>query len=107
MSLAHWDGSGRNDLWDAGITPYLRYQFSGTTGWYAEAGFGVHYLSRHYQRGSGISATRYQFGSVLAAGYRFSGGSDLALRLAHISNAGLKEPNPGITFVQMRYQYWF
>ena len=106
-SLARWDGPGSNHLWDAGLTPYLRYQFSGTSGWYAEAGFGVHYLSRHYERSGGRSATLYQFGSVLAAGYRFAGGSDVALRAAHISNAGLREPNPGISFVQLRYQYWF
>ena len=107
LSLAHWDGSGNNHLWDVALTPYLRYQFTGPVGWYAEGGFGVHYLSHHYQRSSGTSATLYQFGSVLAVGYRFSGGSDLALRASHISNAGLKEPNPGISFVQLRYQYWF
>ncbi len=106
LSLGHWDGPG-NHLWDAGLTPYVRYRFSGRVGWYAEAGFGAHYLSDHYRRGSGTSATLYQFGSVLAAGYRFSGGSDLALRAEHVSNAGIEEPNPGISFLQLRYQYWF
>lgn len=107
LSLARWQGNADNRLWDAGLTPYLRYQPSGPVGWYVEAGVGVHYLSRHYRRTDTRSATLYQFGSVLAAGYHFAGGSDLALRAAHISNAGLKEPNPGISFLQLRYQYWF
>jgi lipid A 3-O-deacylase len=29
--------------------------------------------------------------------------ADLSLRLQHVSNAGIKEPNPGENFVQLRY----
>ena len=38
-------------------------------------------------------------------GYRFDR-YDVSLRLQHLSNAGIKNPNPGINFLQLRFQYW-
>jgi lipid A 3-O-deacylase len=32
---------------------------------------------------------------------------ELQLRLEHVSNAGIKEPNPGANFVQLRYALHF
>jgi len=32
---------------------------------------------------------------------------ELSLRLSHSSNAGIKEPNPGETFLQLRYAVKF
>jgi lipid A 3-O-deacylase len=30
---------------------------------------------------------------------------DVGLRLQHLSNGGIRKPNPGIDFVQLRLQY--
>lgn len=32
---------------------------------------------------------------------------ELLLRLQHVSNAGLKQPNPGLNFLQLRYALHF
>ena len=41
--------------------------------------------------------------SSVSQGYRH----ELALRLQHFSNAGIKHPNPGENFVQLRYAQGF
>ncbi|HYL90521.1 MAG TPA: acyloxyacyl hydrolase, partial [Burkholderiales bacterium] len=37
--------------------------------------------------------------------YRFDR-YDVSMRLQHLSNAGIKNPNPGVNFLQVRFQYW-
>jgi hypothetical protein len=54
-------------------------------------------------------STKVQFGDHLGAGYRFGvkGAWDLSYRFQHLSNAGIKKPNDGINFNQIRLQYHF
>ncbi len=46
-----------------------------------------------------------QLGDHLAAGWQFGPRRDheLTLRIQHFSNAGIRHPNPGENFVQLRY----
>ena len=49
----------------------------------------------------------FNFGDHLAVGRSFGvqREHELALRVQHFSNGGIKEPNPGETFLQLRYVY--
>jgi hypothetical protein len=54
-------------------------------------------------------STAFQFGSHIGLGYRFGAkrSYEIGYRFQHISNAGIKKPNPGINFHQVRVQYHF
>jgi hypothetical protein len=113
LSLAQWhNGSvapGQNeDITDVGFTPVFRVQPNSLVGPYFEAGIGVHLFS-HASIGDKRLATPFQFGDHLGFGYRFGAKSafDLGYRFQHHSNAGIKHPNPGINFHQVRVQYHF
>lgn len=83
-------------LVDIAATPLLRYIARGQHAFFAEAGVGIHYLSRRYQRGDHQFSTRVQFSPQVGVGYRFEEGGELVLRFQHLSNAGLKQPNAGV-----------
>ncbi|WER48093.1 acyloxyacyl hydrolase [Cupriavidus sp. WKF15] len=102
-------GSGGNTLGDLGLTPILRLQGGGSSGVFVEAGVGVHVLSRTHISDEKVFSTAFQFGDRVAVGYRFGDAldSELALRLQHYSNAGIKEPNPGINFFLLQYSARF
>ena len=91
-----------------GWTPVLRWQSAPTPQhWFAEAGIGVNALLPIYRNGDRRFSTTLNFGDHVSAGLRFGdeGRHELQLRLEHFSNAGIKKPNPGEGFVQLRYAY--
>ena len=109
-SVGHWnsrDDSG-SDIYDFGVTPVFRYQKEGY-GPYVEAAIGFHYLSNTDINRTRRFSTHFQFGDHIGVGYRFGkdGAYDIAYRLQHLSNGGIDEPNPGINFHQIRFQYHF
>jgi hypothetical protein len=113
VSIGHWrDGSvapGQNDnITDIGLTPVFRIQPNSLVGPYVEAAIGLHLLSRS-SIGDKRLSTKFQFGDHLGFGYRFGARNafDLGYRFQHHSNAGIKRPNPGINFHQVRLQYHF
>ncbi len=87
--------------WVAGLTPHLRYNLATGTRWipFLDLGAGV--------TGTGIGAPdlsgTFQFNSQATAGVRWFMRNDLALtgevRLMHVSNAGISEPNAGMNNV--------
>lgn len=97
---------GRRELLQFALTPVLRYRGSdGTSRWFAEAGIGATWMTRHYQTDDKQFSTRWNFGDHLALGW-FVGADqrdEIALRIQHFSNGGFKEPNSGENFVQLRY----
>ena len=98
-SFGGWTG-GHGRVYDLGFTPVARAGRSP----YIEAGVGAHVLS-DLDVGTGAElSTRFQFGDVIGVGLRF-GKYDLGLRLQHLSNGGLRDPNPGINFLLVRLQY--
>jgi hypothetical protein len=89
-----------------GWTPVLRWQSSPRPQHgFIEAGIGVNALLPIYRNGDRRFSTTLNFGDHVAAGLRFGdeGRHEVSLRLQHFSNAGIKKPNPGEGFVQLRY----
>jgi lipid A 3-O-deacylase len=88
------------------VLPLLRMQLDGgRSPWYLEAGIGASWINRLYRTPTKITSTRFNFYDVLGAGYKFGAqrNHELGLRYVHVSNAGLKDPNPGVDFLQLRY----
>jgi hypothetical protein len=112
LAIGRWHRSSapgfNEDITDIGFTPVFRLQQNDRTGFYAEAAVGFHLLSRT-SLGDKRFSTRFQFGDHIGAGYRFGakGAFDLSYRLQHLSNGGIKRPNNGIDFHQIRLQYHF
>lgn len=93
-----------------GATPNLRVEWpQQNVEPYAEVGLGAHLLSATQLRGGPSLGTAFQFGEWLGAGLRFGAGRalELGLRIEHLSNADIKQPNDGLTFVGARFGWWF
>lgn len=112
LGLGQWRNAGfpgRNkNITEIGLTPVMRLQRNERTGLYGELGLGMHLQSRS-TIGDKSMSTMFQFGNHLGVGYRFGvkGAYDLSYRYQHLSNAGIKRPNDGINFNQIRLQYHF
>ena len=102
-------GDGQDDgrwVTQVGITPVLRlYPNTGLTNWFVEAGVGANVIMPVYSTGDRQFSTEFNFGDHIGVGRVFGTDSrqELVLRLQHFSNGGVKEPNPGENFVQIRY----
>lgn len=113
----HWDayvgGWSGKDLSDhrfttavIGIGPSLRWRGAqGTSPWFFEAGTSLMVSNKYFYNGDERMGTRWNFASHLGLGRNFGSASqhELSLRVQHASNAGIKKPNPGINFLQLRY----
>lgn len=110
-SVANWrarEETEHRELWDLGIAPVFRLERARTLP-YLEASLGAHLLSRRQINGNREFSTAFQFGEFVGAGVAFGARHelDLALRLQHVSNGGIKNPNPGLTFVSLALGYRF
>jgi lipid A 3-O-deacylase len=89
------------------LLPTLRMQLArGASPWFFEVGVGVSWTDHAFQTPGHTFSTQWNFQEVLGAGYVLGGprGRDeIQLRLGHFSNAGLENPNPGETYLQLRY----
>ena len=109
--VAYWNAehpqpSGKH-LWDASLMPTLRFapREYDTFQPFVEAAVGAHLLSKTHIDNRDMS-TAFQFGEQVALGVRVPGRVPLAISLRgeHVSNGGIKEPNPGVTFLGLRLQ---
>jgi opacity protein-like surface antigen len=108
-SASHWssrfDGH-RHGYTQVALAPVVRYRFDhGRSDWFAEGGVGLSWLDGLYQRDHKRFSTRFNFHDTIGVGFNFGAHREheLSLRLTHVSNAGIKEPNPGENFAQLRY----
>jgi lipid A 3-O-deacylase len=102
-SAGAWESADDSSA-DFALTPVFRVERYGRQRVpYIEAAIGFHILSRHISRERQFS-TNFQFGDHIGAGIR-SGKYDFGLRAQHISNGGIRHPNPGINFLLLRFQY--
>ena len=96
---------------DLGFTPVLRFQQTTRSALspYAELGVGFHLLSATSVSPQRQFGSSFQFGDHVGAGVRFGdkGKYDVGYRYQHFSNAGIKGPNQGINFHELRLQYHF
>lgn len=110
LSLGRWKSQSGDDAhaWvtQLGLTPVFRLHPAGWgEGWFVEGGVGANVLAPIYRTEDKRFSTVFNLGSHLALGRRFgqAGDRELALRVQHFSNAGIRHPNPGEDFVQLRY----
>lgn len=108
--VAHWDaeraGGGRRSFTQVGVVPLLRLRLDqGRSPWFGEAGIGVSVMDQRFVTPVKQFTTSFNFVDVLGVGYSFGAGraQEIGLRLQHVSNAGIRAPNPGQNFVQLRY----
>jgi hypothetical protein len=98
------DISGRTRRYDLNATAIWRAERA----WgYFEGGFGPYFLSRTINNPTTSLPSELQFGSHLGAGLRAGPHATLGVAFQHISNAGIKQPNGGIDFVQLTAGYRF
>ena len=113
VALGRWQTNGTEDdrgYTRFGVTPVLRlYPKALGDGWFGELGIGANVVTPLFRNGGNSFSTTFNFGDHLAIGRRFGtqGEHELALRFEHFSNAGIKRPNPGQNFFQVRYAYRF
>ena len=99
-SFGGWNDEGKT-INDLGLTPIFRYSPHQRT--FVEAAIGFHLVSDvHIRRDYDIS-TRFQFGDHVGVGYAFDK-FNVALRLQHLSNGGIRNPNPGVNFLILRLE---
>ncbi|SPB17395.1 Lipid A 3-O-deacylase-like protein [Caballeronia novacaledonica] len=112
--VAYWhtteDNAVHSNIWEFGITPVVRFVKSG--GYFRpfiEAGVGVRLLSHTRITEDFSVATAFQFADMVGVGMIFGDKQNyqVGYRFQHLSNGGIKEPNPGINFSQLYLQYNF
>lgn len=110
-SYSYWqirsqDRTDLSQLSQFALVPVLRYRpGDGASPWFLETGVGLTATSSVYRTKQKNFSTSFNFGTHLAVGRSFgeNGQHEIALRIEHFSNAGIKHPNPGENFVQIRY----
>ena len=110
LFVSHWSakqsGGERAALTQVGVTPLLRCRFdSGRSPLFAEAGIGLSWLDSLYRSDRKQFSTRFNFYDAVGVGMNFGarGEHEIGVRFSHVSNAGIKRPNPGENFLQLRY----
>lgn len=110
LSIGHWHvkdsgGSAGSTNTQLGFTPTLRLTSSGPLGVFGEIGIGVNVIAPLYRTVDKRFSTAFNFGDHIGVGLRPWGpkGAEISLRFQHFSNAGIKQPNPGENFLQLRW----
>jgi hypothetical protein len=115
VTFGYWSnespGRTNSSITDFGVTPVFRLQQTspGAIAPYVEGAIGFHLLSHTSVSDQRRFSTAFQFGDHVGFGIRFGQkrAFDLGYRYQHLSNAGIKRPNQGIDFHQVRLQYHF
>jgi hypothetical protein len=111
--LGEWwtkkDGEHYTSSTEIALGPVARYFLNERHSLYAEGVANIGFIGPRYWRDSEQEGTAFDFGGAMAFGYRFgpSFGSEISLRAEHFSNGGLRDPNPGRNFFQIRYAFSF
>jgi lipid A 3-O-deacylase len=110
--VLYWRGTqepnANRSLWDFGLMPVLRWSAPGTASprFFAEAGVGVHMLTATRINNDRIFSTAFQFGEQAGVGLAFGPEHryELGAYIQHVSNAHIKEPNDGLTYVGVLFR---
>jgi len=114
VHVAYWDVQTSHHVnpnaWEFGVSPVFR--FIKDSGWvrpYIEAGVGVRMISHLRQETGRAMSSSFQFADMVGVGAQFGHRQNYqaGFRFQHLSNAGLREPNPGVNFSQIYLQYNF
>jgi hypothetical protein len=107
--VSYWsarDVAGRQSFTQLGLVPLVRYRFTqGRSEWFVEGGIGISVTDRLYRTPDKQFSTRFNFVDTVGVGRSFGAQRqhELGMRVVHMSNAGIKRPNPGENFLQLRY----
>lgn len=111
-SIGFWEGKqydnvpgAKQHIVDIGLTPVFRWENTSKKGFYAEGGIGAHLLSHTYNNRGKKLSTAFQFGDHIGVGYVFDNNWEVAAKLQHFSNGGIKEPNSGVNFLVLKAAY--
>jgi lipid A 3-O-deacylase len=104
------EGNVHNNIGEFGVTPFIRFiRASGYIRPFVEAGVGVRLLTSPRLNSDFTMSTAFQFTPTGGVGVQIGDHQQyqVGYRFQHISNGGIKEPNPGINFHQLYLQYNF
>ncbi|RKT25956.1 lipid A 3-O-deacylase [Paraburkholderia sp. RAU2J] len=104
------EGNVHGDIGEIGVTPVIRFiKISGWVRPFVEVGAGIRLLSSPRIASDFTLGTAFQFAEMAGVGVQFGHRQQYVAgyRFQHISNGGIKEPNPGINFSQLYLQYNF
>jgi len=114
FTLGYWNNyrylnilDNTQHLVDVGVAPIFRLQGGSTQGLYGEMGVGPYLLSAQYDNNGRRLSTHFQFRTRLGVGYVLRNGMDIGLKIEHVSNGGIKEPNSGVNLAGLRVAYLF
>jgi lipid A 3-O-deacylase len=115
--VAHWRApggtalpGGRRHWTQLAVVPTLRWRFDGgRSPWFVEGGIGLSVMDGHYATRRKAFSTRFNFTDHQGVGFNFGARRqhELMLVVRHVSNGGIRKPNPGEDFVQVRYSRAF
>jgi len=105
----NWHDSERVWTTQLSTIPSVRLASAWRPTWYADFGVGPSVLLPLYISRERTFSTEFNFQTHLAFGRLIGahGQHDFAVRVDHYSNAGLDQPNPGLTLFGMRYAMHF
>ena len=111
LMVNHWDareaGGSRQSFTQLVVLPSLRMRLSrGASPWFIELGIGASWMDRLFVTPEKSFSTQWNFFDMMGVGHSLGGrdgGHEIGLRWVHVSNAGIKRPNPGQDFIQLRY----
>jgi lipid A 3-O-deacylase len=104
------EGNVHDNVGEFGVTPVVRFiKGSGAIRPYFEAGVGVRVLTSPTISSRYTLSSAFQFADMVGVGAQFGNRQQyqVGYRFQHVSNASIKEPNPGINFSQLYLQYNF
>jgi hypothetical protein len=110
---AYWhtnEGNVHDDIFEFGATPVIRFvRDSGLVRPFVEAGVGVRLITHPRISESYTLSSAFQFADMVGVGAQFGSKQQYlaGFRFQHLSNASIKEPNPGINFSEIYLQYNF
>ncbi len=109
--LAGWHVPRARGIVELGYSPVLRLErpLQSNRVFFVEGSIGVRLLSHTRVSQEHRMSTAFQFADMLGVGMQFGheARSTLGMRFQHLSNLGIKKPNPGINFLQVYYSYRF
>ncbi|HSA89207.1 MAG TPA: acyloxyacyl hydrolase [Burkholderiales bacterium] len=92
------DLAGTTQRYDINATPVWRLEKS----WgYVEGGIGAYLLSKTINTDEYHLPSSFEFGSHIGVGMRVGENGRIGVAFQHLSNAGLKQPNGGINFIEL------
>jgi lipid A 3-O-deacylase len=106
----HHDAGQRTQFKQLTATPVARYTFGGLfSNVFVELGVGLSLITPHFEDHGRRFSTNFNFDDHASLGFRFGegGANELSIRAEHFSNGGVRNPNPGQDFAQLRYARHF